>query len=220
MTTNKEVKRMFKLFLGCLVLITSSFLSLNMQVAYAGTSNEGSEVPSVVEKAEDGERLSYTAVSGDSYTRLARKAILKVDPTLSAAKVVAIESWMSNDAGNPDLNIGQVIEFNTTKIKSKIEMANKLSDLELANWQVYANNINLPLEVTPNIPDAGEKTDEANNKESDQDEATNNKDDSTSKSGDSSDKDKESSKWPVIGLITAVMVGGIVALRKSEEEVE
>lgn len=84
---------------------------------------------------------SYTAQAGDSYTQLVRKAAqtygLKYDVDLGAARIVAIETQASQQAGWPTLTQGEVVSFDESLVKTWVNAAMDLSDADIAAWQTY-----------------------------------------------------------------------------------
>lgn len=85
--------------------------------------------------------FSFVAVSGDSYSLLARKAIsdyaagTKLD--LTGAQRIAAETYIISDAGFPEIAVGQVVTFSKDSVKNAVDTATNLSATKLANWQPY-----------------------------------------------------------------------------------
>jgi hypothetical protein len=86
---------------------------------------------------------SFTAVSGDSYITLARRAVsdhaASAKLNLTPAQRIAAETSITTAAGFPGINIGQVVTFTHVSIKDAVEAAQDLSVDQLSNWQPYAN---------------------------------------------------------------------------------
>ncbi|MCA9327409.1 hypothetical protein KDA14_02670 [Candidatus Saccharibacteria bacterium] len=84
---------------------------------------------------------AYTAKSGDSYTVLARKAVqtygIREKVKLSLAQIVAAETFLTSNAGFPELNEGQSVTFNKDDVKAAVKQAQGLSDSQKAAWQAY-----------------------------------------------------------------------------------
>lgn len=95
------------------------------------------------EKATEEEKASYSFVaqSGDSWTKLARKAVqtfgIRNDVALSEAQIVAAETFLTSDAGFPDLNLGQEVELSPELVKAAVEKAQALDEAAVARWQKY-----------------------------------------------------------------------------------
>lgn len=89
----------------------------------------------------DVKMYSYVAQPGDAYTQLVRKAVqtygVNHKKNIGNARIVAIETKLSEQAGWPVLEVGQKVKFEESKIASAVEAAMKLSDTELALWQTY-----------------------------------------------------------------------------------
>ena len=87
------------------------------------------------------ESYSYTAQTDDSYTVLARKAIqtfgLENKVNLSGAQIVFAETSLTLEAKSPVLNTGQKVEFQKDIVKSWVEKAQKLTDVQKKNWNYY-----------------------------------------------------------------------------------
>ncbi len=115
--------------LGCAVFGTSG-------QAYA---RDGSD--STTEKT-----YSYTAQAGDAYTQLVRKAVqtygIVHDKDIGNARIVAIETTASEQAGWPVITQGQVVSFDESLVKSWVDNAMKLSATDVAAWQTYVPYIN------------------------------------------------------------------------------
>lgn len=89
---------------------------------------------------------SYDAQPGDSYSKIARKAIqtygIKNKINLSQAKVIAAETWLTQEAGSPQLDAGQHIDVVESKVKTVVDKATKLSKTQEAAWNVYTAGVN------------------------------------------------------------------------------
>lgn len=89
---------------------------------------------------------TYTANSGDTYAAMVRKAVQtygivnQVD--LGTARIIYIETMMSQASANPYLWLGQKMTIKGSDIKKWVDKSLKLSDQDLAAWQTYAPYIN------------------------------------------------------------------------------
>ena len=83
----------------------------------------------------------YTAQPGDSYTKMARKAIqtygVNTKTNLSGAQIIFAETNLTIVAGSPELEIGQKVTISKATVKEWVEKAQKLTTEEKAAWQVY-----------------------------------------------------------------------------------
>lgn len=88
---------------------------------------------------------SYTANAGDAYTQLVRKAVqtygIENNKAIGTARIVAIETKASEQAGWPLLNEGQVVSFSESLVKTWVDEAMKLSAADVAAWQTYVQYI-------------------------------------------------------------------------------
>lgn len=87
---------------------------------------------------------SYTAAAGDSYTVLARQAVAVAGSDLTAAERVAAETKLTQDAGEPYLEVGQSVRLEKDTVTAAVEWAKSLSEAEKAAWQPYADMVILP----------------------------------------------------------------------------
>ncbi len=84
---------------------------------------------------------SYVAQAGDSYTKIARKAIqtygFKKKVSISQAKIIFAETNLTQEAGSPRLEIGQKVSIKESVVKKWVDSAQKLSAAQEAAWQYY-----------------------------------------------------------------------------------
>lgn len=84
---------------------------------------------------------TYTAEPGDSYTLMARHAVESFskanDKTVSQAQIIAAETFLTQEAGEPMLLIGDEVTLSNTKVADAIERAMNLSDTDEAAWETY-----------------------------------------------------------------------------------
>lgn len=119
------------------------------QVVHAHEGEEHVEVAQVAPKATTKPTevtYKYVAQSGDSYTLMARKAIqtygIKNKVKLSRAKIIAAETWMTQEAASPYLNLSQGVELKEASVKSYVEKAQKLTADQEAAWGAYVSGAN------------------------------------------------------------------------------
>jgi tRNA splicing endonuclease len=84
---------------------------------------------------------AYTAKSGDSYTVLARKAVqtygIREKVKLSQAQIVAAETFLTSDAGFPELNEGDAVSFKPETVAAAMKKSQTQTEAQLAQWQTY-----------------------------------------------------------------------------------
>ena len=89
---------------------------------------------------------NYTAQAKDSYSKIARKAVQtygkKNKIALNNARVIAAETWLTKDAGSPQLVLGQKISIPEATVKAAVDKAVKLSDAKVKAWSVYTVGVN------------------------------------------------------------------------------
>lgn len=83
----------------------------------------------------------YVAQSGDSYTKMARKAAQTYGKThnvkLQNSQIIYIETNMTQTAASPLLNLGQKVDIPAQTVAGWIAKAQKLTSEQLAAWQYY-----------------------------------------------------------------------------------
>lgn len=88
----------------------------------------------------------YTAQPGDSYTLMARKAIQTYGITsktnLSQSQIIYAETLLTQEAGLPQLNVGQKVSIKESTVKSWVEKATKLTDAQKTAWDAYTAGVN------------------------------------------------------------------------------
>lgn len=111
------------------------------------TSKE--QAPSKPAANEDKSAYKFTANAGDSYTVLARQAIMKYSKdnkqNLSKAQIIAAETFLTQEAGSPQINEGQTVSVKKSAVSSVATKAKALSPSVLAAWQVYVPLVNFNL---------------------------------------------------------------------------
>jgi hypothetical protein len=89
---------------------------------------------------------AYTAQSGDSYSKLARKAIqtygVKNKVAISQSRIIYAETNLTQEAGSPQITKGQKVTISEATVKGWVEKAKKLSDKDAAKWDKYTTNVN------------------------------------------------------------------------------
>jgi hypothetical protein len=89
---------------------------------------------------------SYTAQVGDSYSKIARKAVqtygIKNKVNLSQGRIIFAETNLTQAAGSPLLSLGEKVTLSEATVKSWVEKAQKLSKEDAAKWDKYTKNVN------------------------------------------------------------------------------
>ena len=130
--------------LTTLVLTVTLALGLAIVWTFWG---EKTQVAAHEEKNKPAEvTYSYVAQSGDSYTKMARKAVqtygLKKKINLSPAGIIFAETNLTQAADSPELNLGQKVEFKESVIHQWVDKAQGLSDAKEAAWNYYVQFVN------------------------------------------------------------------------------
>lgn len=107
-------------------------------------------------KAENKEvTYKYVAQPGDSYSKIARKAIqtygLKNKLKLSQAKIIAAETWLTQEANSPLLNVGQNVNVNESAVKAVVDKASKLTQTQENRWKAYTVGVNFNTDAVGQI---------------------------------------------------------------------
>lgn len=107
------------------------------------------QAPSKPAVNEDKSAYNFTASAGDSYTVLARQAIMKYSKdnkqNLSKAQIIAAETFLTQEVGSPQINEGQSVYIKKSAVSSVVTKAKALSPNVLAAWQVYVPLVNFNL---------------------------------------------------------------------------
>lgn len=87
------------------------------------------------------ENYEYIAQPGDSYTKMARKAVqtygIETDRQIGASGVLFAETNLTSLAGWPELNEGQTVTISKTSVQEWFDKAAKLTAEEKASWEYY-----------------------------------------------------------------------------------
>ena len=122
-------------------LILTVTLALGLAIAWAFWGG-ASRVAAHEEKPKPADvTYSYVAQSGDSYTKMARKAVqtygLMNKINLSPAGIIFAETNLTRAAGSPALDIDQKVEIKESALHDWVDKAQKLSDAQEAAWNYY-----------------------------------------------------------------------------------
>jgi hypothetical protein len=88
----------------------------------------------------------YVAQKDDTYSQMVRKAIQtygkKNNVKISRAKIIAAETNITQAAGSPLLNVGQMVEISETAVKDWVEKTQKFTVTQEAAWNQYTAGVN------------------------------------------------------------------------------
>lgn len=107
------------------------------EVAQADDKQESSEAEKV---------YKYTAQPGDSFAAMARKAVqthgINNNVNLSQAQIVFAETNLTLAADSPILNEGQEVTIAEADVKTWVDKAGQLSDVQKSAWEAYTVGVN------------------------------------------------------------------------------
>ena len=135
------IRKLLGLSLAVAVLGVATVSVAPAQKASAAAAKTETTMTKTTTKTTTKDPYTYTAKSGDSYTVLARKAVqtygIREKVKLSLAQIVAAETFLTSDAGFPELNEGQAVTFKVDTVKAAVKKAQGLTDSQKAAWQAY-----------------------------------------------------------------------------------
>ncbi len=121
-----------------------AFATLNPSVAVAQDAEqpaENQEERAEEQQEENDTPYSYTAQAGDSFTKIARKAVQTYgwnkSVNLSQAQIVAAETFLTSDAGFPAINEGEKVELSEADVEAAVKKAQELDEAAEARWERY-----------------------------------------------------------------------------------
>lgn len=92
-------------------------------------------------KAAASKDYSYTTTTGDSYTVLARQSVQDYAKAngvkLSKAQIIAAETTLTQQAGQPVLDVNQTVTLDNADVKAAVDGAKNLDAASLAAWETY-----------------------------------------------------------------------------------
>jgi hypothetical protein len=107
-------------------------------------TTEESESTEATEEVSS-EKFTYVAQNGDSYTKMARKAVqtygIQTSTNLSGAQIVFVETNLTLAAGSPVLTLGQEVSIDSSLVSEWVTKAGELNETQTAAWQVYADGV-------------------------------------------------------------------------------
>lgn len=136
-------------------MLVGTFLVANINPARAiaeGEDNNTEEVKNAdadadnSKKSESTSPYSYVAQPGDSYTKIARKAVqtygINNNVNLSQAQIIAAETFLTRDANSPSLKVGESVVLSEDAVKDASNKAKDLSEDAQSLWQKYVQYAN------------------------------------------------------------------------------
>jgi hypothetical protein len=201
-----------------------SILSLAFGVSLLALSLSSSA--SVSAETETEANYVYTAKAGDSYTELARSSLIKYDldteeVELNTAQVTAAETWVTQEAGSPAINVGQEVSVSKASVEKFAAQAATLNDAAKARWQVYADASSISNTALDEQVKTTTSEDEAK-KEAEQkaqEQASNESQDSQDEA--SSEENKNSSRrWVIVAVVALLVLAAISLVRSSNQKDE
>src|SRR5215216_3319748 len=98
------------------------FVAFRPSVAYAQDQQTDQN-----QADENTSTYNYVAQSGDSYSKMARKAVqtygINKQVNLSGAQIVAAETFLTTDADSPELNIGEEVKVSESAVDAAVKKA-------------------------------------------------------------------------------------------------
>lgn len=144
------MKKILKLSVVALFAAVGAFAFSALLSPSVATAHEGEDHSEQVAQAETEQQPSeeqssspyrFTAQVGDSYTKIARKAVqiygITNNVDLSQAQIVAAETFLTAEANFPSVNADEAVELNSDSIKAAVEKAQGLDDAAKARWEKY-----------------------------------------------------------------------------------
>ena len=126
------------------VLVGTAVVATNPKVVSAEEVTSSANT----DKNNEDEKVSYyeyVAQRGDSYTKIARKAVqtygIANNINIGEAGIVFAETNLTIAEGSPLLNVGQEVKVREDQVAEWVQKATKLSDSEKNLWQYYVQFI-------------------------------------------------------------------------------
>ncbi len=145
------MSKLFKistLSLIALATVTVFALGTTNTVSAQDGENKSVEVMTTSENTEvnAGSTYEYVAQPGDSFTKIARKAVQTYGAVkqvnLSQAQIIAAETFLTKAAGSPELNVGEKVMIKESDVEAAVKKAQALNESQIALWQKYVAGVN------------------------------------------------------------------------------
>lgn len=128
---------------SAMVAVALAAIAMFGGASQTATAQESTE--QTAEQTQNQVVYSYEAQSGDSYTKIARKAVQTYgiinSVNLTEAGIVFAETNLTLAAGSPELEVGQKVEISEAILSEWVKKAQELTDTQQARWAVYARNV-------------------------------------------------------------------------------
>lgn len=208
------------------IILTSFALGLSLVALNVGSP------ASVSAESENNDSYVYVAKAGDSYTELARSSIIKFDEAndkveLNTAEVTAAETWLTQDAGSPAIQVGQEVKVSKANTEKFAKQADELSDEAKNLWQGYADKSSIsntdlkdqtreegtaPVEAPAETPQTEQSTETP--KDTEQSKVEDDK-----KNSENTEK-KSSKKWLILAIVVLLILAAVSLIRSSSSDKE
>lgn len=130
---------------GTLVSAQDTEEVTEVQTTQAETTEEPAETEESSTEEVSAENYNYVAQPGDSYTKMARKAVqtygIQTGTNLSGAQIVFVETNLTKLAESPVLALGDAVTIQQSVVSEWVEKAGQLTEAQTAEWQVYADKV-------------------------------------------------------------------------------
>lgn len=142
------MSKLFKLSALALFALISAFALANVNPTAVSAHNGEDHGAEAAEQttAATMATYSYTAQPGDSYTKIARKAVqtygIVKQVNLSQAQIIAAETYLTRGAGSPSLSTGDKVEVKEADVEAAVKKAQGLSEAAQKLWQKYVAGVN------------------------------------------------------------------------------
>jgi len=202
------------------------FLTLAFGLSLFALSLSTSRSASAASSEQTEANYVYVAQPGDSYTELARASVIRYDLDtesidLNAAQVTAAETWVTQDAGSPQIYVGQEVLVSKDLVQKYSEKAAGLSDEVKSKWQVYADkgsitNGQLKDKVRETVAETAAKV--AAVKEAAEQKV---KEEATQKAAEEKKDDKKKSRrWVIVAIVVLLVLAAATLIRSSNQKDE
>ncbi|MCA9348406.1 hypothetical protein KC867_03285 [Candidatus Saccharibacteria bacterium] len=128
------------------LFVIASFLAVFSVVPTKAIAHDGEDHSEETVSETSTSPYSYTAQQGDSYTKIARKAVqtygINNDVQLSGGQIIAAETFITQEASSPAINTGDSVVISEDSVKNAVESAENLDEAAQARWEKYTKHVN------------------------------------------------------------------------------
>lgn len=142
------MSKLLKLSVLALFVAVGAFAFVGMNPGVVAAQDQEEQAEQTEDQAEETSAnvYSYTAQPGDSYTKIARKAVqtfgIIKEVNLSQAQIIAAETYLTLGSGSPLLNAGDKVEVKEADVDAAVKKAQALTEAQQALWQRYVAGVN------------------------------------------------------------------------------